>query len=43
VLSVTGRGATLAEARTAAYAAADLIAFAGARRRGDIALAAVSA
>ena len=40
ILSVTGTGETIAEARSAAYGAADLIAFEGARRREDIALAA---
>ena len=40
VLNVTATGATVAEARTAAYAAVDRVAFAGARYRGDIALAA---
>ncbi|MGH3102869.1 MAG: phosphoribosylamine--glycine ligase [Gaiellaceae bacterium] len=41
VLDVTALGPTLAAARSAAYAACDRISFAGARRRGDIALAAV--
>ena len=40
ILSVTGIGETVAEARAAAYRGADLIAFEGARRRDDIALAA---
>ena len=40
ILSVTGIGETVAEARAAAYGGADLIAFEGARRREDIALAA---
>ena len=40
ILSVTALGETPADARTAAYAAADLVDFAGARRREDIALAA---
>jgi phosphoribosylamine--glycine ligase len=40
VLNVTGLGATLAEAREAAYGALEEISFAGARWRGDIALAA---
>ncbi len=40
VLGVTGLGDTLADARAKAYAAADLIAFDGVRRREDIALAA---
>jgi phosphoribosylamine--glycine ligase len=40
ILGVTGLGATVADARAAAYAAADLVEFAGARRRDDIALAA---
>ena len=40
ILGVTGLGATIAEARTAAYDAADLIEFDGVRRREDIALAA---
>jgi phosphoribosylamine--glycine ligase len=40
VLNVTGLGATLAEAREAAYGAVEEISFAGARWRGDIALAA---
>jgi phosphoribosylamine--glycine ligase len=43
ILGVAGRGPTVADARERAYAAADLIAFAGARRRDDIALAAASA
>ena len=37
ILDVTGLGETLADARAAAYAAADRIAFDGARRRDDIA------
>jgi phosphoribosylamine---glycine ligase len=40
ILGVTGLGETLAAARTAAYDAADLIQFDGARRRNDIARAA---
>ncbi len=40
ILSVTGSGETLAVARGSAYRGADLIAFEGARRRDDIALAA---
>ena len=40
ILGVTGLGADLATARTAAYAAADLISWEGMRRRDDIALAA---
>jgi phosphoribosylamine---glycine ligase len=40
ILGVTARGDDLAGAREAAYAAADQIAFAGARRREDIALSA---
>jgi phosphoribosylamine---glycine ligase len=40
ILGVTGLGETVAEARGAAYAAAELIEFDGARRREDIALAA---
>jgi phosphoribosylamine--glycine ligase len=40
VLNVTGRGASLAEARAAAYAGCERISFAGARYRGDIAQAA---
>jgi len=40
ILGVTGLGATIAEARTAAYDAAGLIEFDGVRRREDIALAA---
>jgi phosphoribosylamine--glycine ligase len=42
VLGVTGVGATIADARSTAYAAADLVRFDGARRRDDIALAASS-
>jgi phosphoribosylamine--glycine ligase len=41
VLNVTGRGATAAAARDAAYAAAQNIDFAGRQLRGDIALRAV--
>jgi phosphoribosylamine--glycine ligase len=37
ILGVTGRGADVAEARDAAYSAADEIAFDGSRRREDIA------
>ena len=40
ILGVTGQGNTVREARAAAYDAADLIEFEGARRRDDIALAA---
>jgi phosphoribosylamine--glycine ligase len=40
ILNVTGVGDDLAAARVAAYAAADLISWDGARRRNDIALAA---
>ena len=40
ILNVTGLGDDLASARAAAYAAADLITWEGARRREDIALAA---
>lgn len=40
ILNVTGRGETVAVARAHAYEAADLVRFAGARRRQDIALAA---
>jgi phosphoribosylamine--glycine ligase len=40
ILGVTGTGATLAEARERAYDGAERITFAGARFRGDIALAA---
>ncbi len=40
ILNVTGIGGDLAAARTAAYAAADLITWEGARRRDDIALGA---
>ena len=40
IVGVTGLGETVAEARAAAYGAADLIEFEGARRREDIALAA---
>jgi phosphoribosylamine--glycine ligase len=38
LLGVTASGATLADARARAYAAADRIRIAGARRREDIAL-----
>jgi phosphoribosylamine--glycine ligase len=41
ILGITARRDNLAAARTAAYAAADLISFVGLRRRDDIALAAV--
>jgi phosphoribosylamine--glycine ligase len=37
ILSVTGTGATTAEARERAYAAVDLVSFEGARFRRDIA------
>jgi phosphoribosylamine--glycine ligase len=40
ILGVTALGETVADARATAYAAADLVEFAGARRREDIALAA---
>jgi len=40
IFGVTGLGETVADARGAAYRAADLIEFEGARRRDDIALAA---
>ena len=40
VLNVTGLGETIGEARAAAYAGCEAISFAGARYRGDIALAA---
>jgi phosphoribosylamine--glycine ligase len=40
ILSVTATGDSVAAARAAAYAAADLIEFEGARRREDVALAA---
>jgi phosphoribosylamine---glycine ligase len=43
VLGVTGTGATIAEAREQAYAGVARITFAGARYRGDIALAASGA
>ena len=43
ILSVTGVGATLAEARDRAYAGSELIRFEGARYRRDIALAAAGA
>jgi phosphoribosylamine--glycine ligase len=36
ILSVTGTGDTVAEARTRAYAAVDLVSFEGARFRRDI-------
>ena len=42
ILAVTGLGSSLAEARTRAYDAAELIAFPGARYRGDIAAAAAA-
>ena len=42
ILNVTGVGDDIAAARAAAYAAADLIAWDGVRRREDIALAAAS-
>lgn len=42
LLGVTGTGPSLADARSHAYAAADLIQIAGARRREDIASAAVA-
>jgi phosphoribosylamine--glycine ligase len=42
LLGVTATGPTLADARTRAYAASDLIRIPGARRRDDIALAAVA-
>ena len=40
IVGVTGLGASIADARTSAYRAADLVAFEGVRRREDIALAA---
>ena len=40
ILGVTGLGKAIGDARAAAYAAADLIEFDGARRREDVALAA---
>jgi phosphoribosylamine--glycine ligase len=40
ILSVTGTGATVADARARAYAAAEMIHFEGVRRRTDIAAAA---
>jgi phosphoribosylamine---glycine ligase len=40
ILGVTGLGETVVDARATAYAATDLVEFAGARRRDDIALAA---
>lgn len=43
ILAVTGTGPTLGEARERAYAGCGRITFAGARFRGDIALAAVGA
>jgi len=43
LLAVTAAGATLRTARTAAYAAADLVRIPGTRRREDIALGAVPA
>jgi phosphoribosylamine---glycine ligase len=42
VLGVTGLGPSVADARSAAYAAADRITFDGVRRREDIALAAAA-
>ena len=42
ILGVTGLGATVADARAAAYSAADRITFEGVRRRDDIALAAAA-
>lgn len=42
VLGVVGRGAGIAEARDAAYKAADLIAFEGAHKRSDIAAKALT-
>jgi phosphoribosylamine--glycine ligase len=42
ILGVTATGPTLTEARDNAYRAADLVRFEGARRREDIALAAMS-
>jgi phosphoribosylamine--glycine ligase len=42
VLSVTALGADAADARSAAYAAADMIEFAGKQLRRDIALRAVA-
>ena len=43
ILGVTGTGATIGEARDRAYAGCERITFAGARYRGDIALAASGA
>ncbi len=43
VLNVTALGADLADARAAAYAAADMVGFAGKQMRRDIALRAVRA
>ena len=43
ILAVTGLGSDVAAARSAAYAAADEVSFAGMRRRDDIALAAAEA
>jgi phosphoribosylamine--glycine ligase len=40
VLGVTARGASVADARAAAYAAAEMIAFDGRQMRRDIALGA---
>ena len=40
ILAVTGKGATIGEARDRAYAGCERITFAGARYRADIALAA---
>ncbi len=42
IVGVTGLGETVSDARAAAYRAADLIEFEGARRREDIALAAAA-
>jgi phosphoribosylamine--glycine ligase len=42
VLGITARGATVAEARTRAYAAADRIRFEGVHLRRDIAARAVA-
>jgi phosphoribosylamine--glycine ligase len=42
ILAVTGLAESVAGARSAAYAAADLVTFAGVRRRGDVALAAAA-
>ena len=43
ILAITGLGSDVAAARSAAYAAADEVSFAGMRRRDDIALAAAEA